>query len=240
MTQQQATSPDAGEVTKWSLVAAGLAAALIGLRMKGAGGLALMVGGGALAAAAASGKAGVVVQGARNEHPKAIKVVRSVTLNRPSGEVYAFWRQLSNLPQFMEHLESVQEYDERRSTWVAKAPAGTSVRWEAEVTEERPGEVIAWRSLEGSEVPNDGRVTFSDLPAGRGTLVRVTLNYTPPAGPVGRVVAKLFGEEPYKSIGNDLRRLKWILEAREAPTHTGQASGRKARGGLLIGAPGPL
>jgi uncharacterized membrane protein len=147
-----------------------------------------------------------------------IKVDRTITVNRPREEVYHFWRQLENLPRFMDHLESVTVLDEDRSHWVAKAPAGTKVEWDASIQDEIEYELIAWRSLPGSDIDNAGSVHF--IPAGDGTEVRVVLRYDPPAGKVGAAVAKLLGEEPELQIEEDLRRLKQVVEAVEAPARS--------------------
>ncbi|HYP88208.1 MAG TPA: SRPBCC family protein [Polyangiaceae bacterium] len=140
-----------------------------------------------------------------------VHVVRSVTINRSPELVYQFWRNLENLPRFMAHLESVEDQGES-SVWRAKAPAGTSIEWRAEITEDRPGETIAWRSLEGATVPNRGAVCFKTAPGQRGTELVVELKYEPPGGALGAAVAKLFGEEPGQQIASDLRRLKQVLE----------------------------
>src|SRR5207237_3055072 len=123
-------------------------------------------------------------------------------------EVYDFWRNFGNLPRFMDHLESVQVTGDRRSHWKAKAPAGTTVEWDAETTENRPNELIAWRSVEGADVTNAGVVRFVAAPGGRGTEIHVDLRYEPPAGKLGKLVAKLFGEEPSQQVEGDLRRFK--------------------------------
>jgi uncharacterized membrane protein len=153
-----------------------------------------------------------------------IRVQRSITVNRPAEEVYAFWRNFENLPRFMQHLESVETLDGRRSHWKAKAPAGTSVEWDAETTEDRPNELIAWRSTEGATVPNEGVVRFEPAAGGRGTEVHVDLRYEPPAGKLGALVAKLFGEEPTQQVRDDLRRFKRNVESGELATsaRTGQ------------------
>ena len=147
-----------------------------------------------------------------------IKVERTITVNRPREEVYHFWRQLENLPRFMDHLESVTVLDEDRSHWVAKAPAGTKVEWDASIQDEIENELIAWRSLPGSDIDNAGSVHF--LPASEGTEVRVVLSYDPPAGRVGAAVAKLLGEEPEQQVEEDLRRFKQVMEAVEAPARS--------------------
>ena len=147
-----------------------------------------------------------------------IKVERTITVNRPREEVYHFWRQLENLPRFMDHLESVIVLDEDRSHWVAKAPAGTKVEWDASIQDEIENELIAWRSLPGSDIDNAGSVHF--IPAGDGTEVRVVLSYDPPAGRVGAAVAKLLGEEPEQQVEEDLRRFKQVMEAIETPARS--------------------
>ncbi|HEX5817912.1 MAG TPA: SRPBCC family protein [Gemmatimonadales bacterium] len=154
-------------------------------------------------------------EGAKPSKGRAIHVVRSITIDRAPEEVYAFWRDFENLPRFMEHLESVQVTGERRSHWKAKAPAGRSVEWDAEMTEDVSGERIAWRSLPGADVPNRGVVRFLRAPADGGTEVHVDLRYEPPAGRAGAAIAKLFGEEPELQLASDLRRFKQVLETGE-------------------------
>ena len=155
-----------------------------------------------------------------------IKVTHAVTINKPAAELYAFWRDFTNLPRIMDHLQSVTTSDNSHSHWVAKAPLGRTVEWDAEIINETPNEVIAWRSLPGADVDNAGSVTFKPAPIGRGTELRVTLSYAPPAGKVGATVARLLGEEPRKQLDDDLRHLKALMEAGERPTTEGQASGR--------------
>ncbi|MGB7923327.1 MAG: SRPBCC family protein, partial [Pyrinomonadaceae bacterium] len=145
----------------------------------------------------------------------AIQVKKSIAINRSPEELYSFWRDFENLPRFMNHLESVRTTGEGRSHWVAKAPAGTTVEWDAEITEDRPNELIAWRSLEGSDVANSGSVRFERATGGRGTFVRVEIDYDPPGGVIGAGIAKLFGEEPEQQVGADLRRFKQVMETGE-------------------------
>ncbi len=151
----------------------------------------------------------------------------AVTIKRPVEEVYAFWRDLTNLPSFMYHLKSVEPSGDRRWHWTANAPAGTTVDWDAEITEEQPNALIAWASLEGSKVRNSGSVAFTPAPGGDGTEVRVELGYDPPGGALGKVVAKLFGEEPQQQISDDLRRLKQVLETGEVVRSEGSPEGTR-------------
>src|SRR5918994_1718642 len=163
-----------------------------------------------------------------------VPVEKVVTVNRSPEECYTFWRNLENLPRFMRHLESVEAIDDRRSHWIAKAPVGTTVEWEAEITEDRPSQMLAWRTLEGSDIPNSGTVRFEPAPPGRGTILRVTLQYDPPAGRLGAAVAKLFGEEPQQQVAADLRRFKQLLETGEIPTTVGQSAGKRSAIGRLL------
>ena len=142
-------------------------------------------------------------------------VAKSITIKRPVEEIYGFWRNFENLPQFMYHLESVQVRGSGRSHWVAKAPGGATVEWDAETIEDIPNERISWRSLPGADVTNSGTVEFRRAPGERGTEIHVEIHYEPPAGKVGVLVAKLFGEEPSQQVGDDLRRLKQVLEVGE-------------------------
>ena len=163
-----------------------------------------------------------------------VPVERVVTISRSPEECYSFWRKLENLPRFMQHLEAVHVADDKRSHWVAKAPAGTKVEWDAEITEDRPNQLLAWRTLEGADVPNGGTVRFESAPPGRGTIVRVTLQYDPPAGRLGSVVAKLFGEEPDQQVRDDLRRFKQLMETGEVPTTEGQPAGKRSAIGRML------
>jgi uncharacterized membrane protein len=142
-----------------------------------------------------------------------IKVEKTVVIDRSPEDVWSFWRDFENLPRFMEHLESVHVLDDRRSHWVARGPAGSHVEWDAEIHNEIPGQLIAWRSLPGADVDNAGSVHFAPAYGGRGTQVRVVLSYEPPVGRLGAAVATLFGEEPGQQVEDDLRRLKQVLEA---------------------------
>jgi uncharacterized membrane protein len=139
-------------------------------------------------------------------------VEESVVIERPPQQIYDFWRNFENLPQFMDNIESVTKINDVRSHWVIKAPAGTSVEFNSLVTEDIPGRLIAWKSEEGASVPNRGRVEFIETSSGGGTNVRTTISYDPPAGAFGRIVAKLFQREPGVQARQDLERLKELLE----------------------------
>jgi uncharacterized membrane protein len=158
-----------------------------------------------------------------------VRVERVTTINKPVHEVYEFWREFQNFPRFMRHLESVEVLDGRRSRWRAKAPAGRTVEWEAEMLEEREDEWIAWRSLPGSQIENSGSVRFSPAPGARGTEVRVQLQYSPPAGRIGRSLAWMFGEEPEQQIHDDLHRFKQLMETGEIPLSDGPSLRRPAQ-----------
>jgi len=157
-----------------------------------------------------------------------IHITKSIAINKPKEQLYQFWRDFQNLPRFMRHLDSVRVTGERRSHWVAKAPAGKHVEWDAEITEERNNEYIAWRSLEGADVENSGSVRFETGPKGRGSVVTVELHYKPPGGRLGATFAKLLGEEPGQQVNEDLRRFKQLIESGEIPTTEGQPAGRKS------------
>lgn len=145
-------------------------------------------------------------------------VGKTVTINRSRTELYAFWRDFTNLPRFMENVISVVSAAEGRTHWTVKAPAGKTVEWISAVTEDRPNETIAWASEPGADVPNSGRVDFRDAPGGRGTWVSVTILYDPPAGIIGRAIAKMFQREPAIQARRDLRRFKQLMETGEIAT----------------------
>jgi uncharacterized membrane protein len=148
-------------------------------------------------------------------HERGIHVTKTITINRSAEELYDTWRDFTNLPRIMRHLESVTVSEGQQSHWRAKAPAGMKVEWDAEIIDDTPGERISWRSLAGSGVPNAGSVRFKPATGGRGTVVTVELEYQPPGGALGAVIAKLFGEEPEQQVQEDLRRFKQVMETGE-------------------------
>lgn len=143
-------------------------------------------------------------------------VEKSITISAPASEAFRFWRNFENLPRVMRHLKSVRSIDERRSHWVASAPAGLDIEWDAEITDERQDRKIAWRSLENAEIENKGVVLFEPVQDGNATELRVYLEYAPPAGKAGKAFAKLFGKDPAKMVDEDLRRFKSLIESGEA------------------------
>lgn len=143
---------------------------------------------------------------------------RSVTINRRAAELYAYWRDFSNLASFMENVESVEVRDDTTSHWTVKGPGGSSVEWDAQITQDIPGQAIAWTSVNGPDVSNSGRIEFRDC-GQRGTVVTATIHYDAPAGIVGRAVAKLFQREPGIQARRDLRRFKQLMETGEIATN---------------------
>ncbi len=143
-------------------------------------------------------------------------LMRAITIRKPREEVYAFWRDFSNLPRFMLHLQDVQVIDNTHSHWATKAPIGDKpVEWDAEIVDDRPNELIAWQSLPGATAPNRGHVSFANAPRDLGTEVRVHMEYEVPGGAVGKAIAALFGEDPERQVYDDLRALKQVLETGE-------------------------
>ena len=163
-----------------------------------------------------------------------VRLEKSITVNRSPEECYRFWHDFTAFPHFMKHLESVELTGDNRMHWKAKGPAGSTVEWDAELIADEPGQHLAWRSLEGSQVDNEGVVRFEPASGGRGTILRVMMSYKPPGGLAGALVAKMFGEEPSQQIDEDLRRFKWLIETGEIPTTVGQSSGERSTTARLL------
>ncbi|HEU0177716.1 MAG TPA: SRPBCC family protein [Blastocatellia bacterium] len=213
-------------------VAGGGALSICGLKRGGLGGLMMMIAGGALIYRGATGHCSLYralsVSTAKRKglrasvkHGAGIKVEKRVTINKPVEELFRFWHNFENLPRFLSHLESVRAIGGqsgqpgqswRLSHWVARLPAGMKVEWDAEIINEAPNELIAWRSLEGAQVPNAGSVRFERNPTGQGADVKVAIEYAPPVGKIGSLLAKLFGEDPERRVAEDLRRFKQFME----------------------------
>lgn len=151
----------------------------------------------------------------------------SIATTRSPEECYRFWRNIDNLPRFMESLESVQALDERRFHWVGRGPADTTMEWDCEITEDRPGAALAWRTLNGAQVPNAGSVIFEPAPHGRGTIVRLSIHYSPIGGQLNSALARVLRQDPQSQVREDLRRFKQLLESGEIATTLGQPTGRR-------------
>jgi uncharacterized membrane protein len=203
----------------WAEIAGGSALAFYGVSRRNLSGAGMAALGGLL-----------VYHGIRSsrEGIRPIHLEQSFTIMRPVEEVYGFWRNFENFPRFMQHLKSVRNTSDRQSHWEAHAPIGTSVSWDAEITDERPNEYLVWQSMPDEVVTNRGSVEFRTSHQGTATVISVAIDYSVPAGKLGAAFAKLFGEEPEIQVREDLRRLKQLLEAGEIPTIEGQSSGRRS------------
>lgn len=222
----RASTPNVGMPERWISAVAGGALLYYGIRKRSWVGGLTGIGGANLLLRGALGKSliykalGVSTAGKSLSKPLkpargSIKVEKSVTVDRPAEEIYRFWRNFENLPRILDHLKAVRSIDERRSHWVAKGPPGMEVEWDAEITDDLDGRRIAWRSLAGSDVFTHGYAAFEPAPDGRGTEVRVSLEFQPPGGKAGEAMASLFGQDPGKRIEEDLRTFKRMLETGE-------------------------
>jgi uncharacterized membrane protein len=184
-----------------------------------------------LRAARRSGAAAAAAAGPSSSD--GLELTAAVTVAKSPQEVYDFWRGLERLPSFMHHLQSVEWLDHGRTRWTASAPVKGTVSWEADLVDDRPGEVVAWRSRPGGDVDTEGSVRFTPAPGGRGTEVRVRMSYTVPGGRAGALVARLLGEEPHQQVEDDLRRFKQVVETGEVVRSEGSPDGHSARRQLV-------
>ena len=220
-------------------LAAGAGLVAYGLSRRSIGGVLLALLGGALIKRGVTGHCEMYsALGVNSRHlngetgvpgNKGVKVVKAIVVGRSPQEVYRFWRKLENLERFMDHVKSITEIDDRRSTWVVKGPMGSDLEWTAHIITDREGELISWESLPGAEVQNAGSVRFESVGNGQ-TEVRVSLQYQPPAGVLGATVAKLFGEDPEQQLDEDLARFKTIIEGGAVTSGRGQ-NGKVASAG---------
>ncbi|QSJ15779.1 cyclase [Nostoc sp. UHCC 0702] len=218
---------EAGEVERWASLIGGGALVLMGLRQGSLRGVLTALAGGGLLYQGATKQSTIQQAQEAMGINKPIKVEKTVTINKPADELYRFWHNFENLPTFMKHLKFVKVYNEKRSHWIANAPLGNNVEWDADILEDRENEFISWASVEGADVDNSGFVRFQKAPGDRGTEVKVVLEYNLPGGALAAAVAKIFGEEPEQQIGDDLRRFKMLMEAGEIATTEGQPTGRR-------------
>jgi len=165
---------------------------------------------------------------ARARGQSLFRIHESIAINRPLDDLFAFWRDLENLPSIMSHVQSVQSTGERRSHWRANTAERKPVEWDTELLIVAPNEKILWRSVEGADVPNEGMVAFETLPGGRGTLVKIDLQYRPAHAKLASAFLRLFGGAPQHQVREDLRRFKQRIEAGEVATTAGQPAGRRS------------
>jgi len=227
-----------GDVERWASLIGGGMLAIYGMTRGSRTGALLALMGGGLAYRGISGHTPLIeglhvrrpeddafdgdLDGARR---RGIKVEETIVIDRVVPEVYRAWRRLENLPRILRHVQSVLPIDGNRYHWTVRGPIGT-VEWDAEVVDERENELIAWRSVEPSSLPNAGTVRFHAGPGGRGTELRVKLAYRPPTGPLGALMGRLFGVEPQRQLGDDLSRFKQTMETGGLETLDSMSGGR--------------
>jgi uncharacterized membrane protein len=212
-----------GGAGTFGLFLAGAGLALAGLRRNDLPGVAMALAGGAVLLGGTRFLNETLAVGNPVRHSKSaviparegIRVEESIVVDRPVALVFRFWRNMENLPIFMHHLLSVRTTGADRSHWVARGPAGTKIEWDAQIINEEEDELIAWKSASGSVVENAGSVHFEALNDGAATRVHVNMKYDPPAGKLGAVIARLFGEEPGQQIHEDLQRFKRLMESKQ-------------------------
>jgi uncharacterized membrane protein len=156
------------------------------------------------------------------ERRRAVDIQKTLHIEAPLNEVYAFWSNYENFPLFMSHVREVEDLGGGRSHWSVSGPGGVPIEWNAMLTQQVPDSVIAWRSEPGSMLENAGIIRF--VPDGRGTRVNLRICYNPPAGGAGQAVAELLGSDPRGKLNEDLGRMKALLEATTRSEKHGQES----------------
>jgi uncharacterized membrane protein len=232
----QDESVNVGKVERYASVLGGGVLAVYGLSRRSLSSVPLVIGGGALLHRGITGRCKAYETLGISTAGNGQALEKTVTIHASPGELYRFWRKLENLPQFMHHLESVRT-EGNRSHWVAKAPMGMEVEWDAEITQDRENEIIAWRSLEGSQVEQEGSVQFKPAPGGRGTEVKVNIKYRIPGGKAGSAIASIFGREPEQQVADELRRFKQLMEAGEIATAGKQTGSIEDLEGTVVHSP---
>lgn len=217
------------DLMRWGAMVGGGAVALLGLSRRSKSGVALAAAGGLLAYRGAT----------LNPDQQEFHAESSFAIECSPEKAFQFWRNFENLPRFMRNLESVKVLDNRRSEWNAVGRFGKPIRWRAEIVEEKPNEWIVWRSLPDSDLDCRGSVHFLPAVGNRGTVVTAAMQYSPPAGAVGKAVAIMLAKDPQFMLREDLRRFKALMEAGEVPNVEGQSHGPRSALGKAIKAAYP-
>ena len=236
--EQEQASINVGGGERAVSVAAGSILAMLGVSRRSIPGLILAGVGGAMVYRGATGHCAIYEKlgidsksrggsGLEQDLSRGVQVEQALSINRSPEELYQYWRNFENLPRIMSYLEEVRVQDGGRSHWVARAPriAGGRVEWDAEITRDEPNRLIAWRSLSGSDIDTVGEVRFEPGRGDRGTEVHVSMRYVPPAGRLGHYIASMLGQNPKRTIREDLRNFKRIMEIGEILTIVGQPHG---------------
>ncbi|MEG3438721.1 SRPBCC family protein [Pannus brasiliensis CCIBt3594] len=209
------------EIERWASLIGGGALVLTGLRQGSLRGALTAIAGGGLLYQGLTHQSTIERAKEAIGAANTIKVEKTVTIDRTPAELYTFWRDFERLPTFLKHIKSITVLNDRRSRWVATAPL-QDVEWEAEILKDETNHLIAWASVEGSQIDNSGFIRFQPATGDRGTEVKLVLEYSPAGGAIANTIAKLFGESPEQQIGDDLRRFKQLMEAGEIATTEGQ------------------
>jgi uncharacterized membrane protein len=222
------STPPISDTERWGSLITGGAMVLAGLSQRSLRGALMAVAGGTLAYHGATSDKSLPDKVAEaTGMDKGLRVEKTVTIqNKSIEELYQYWHNFENLPTFMKHLKSVTVLNETRSHWIANAPLGNSVEWDADIITDTPNRLISWASIPGANVENSGFVRFTPAPPGRGVEVKVVLEYSVPGGALTAAIASVFGENPEQQIGDDLRRFKMLMETGELAISEGQSSGR--------------
>jgi uncharacterized membrane protein len=205
----------------------------VGLSRRSPAGAALALAGGALAYIGSKGQVDLpewLRPSRQGENGTGLSVKQGVTILRSQDKLYSFWRDFRNLPRFMRFVQSVDVLTEQRSRWTAAGPGGATVEWETEITEDRPNELIRWHSLPGAPLPNRGEVRFQPAPGGRGTEVRLVLEFDSPTGALGLSLGELLGEATNRVVRETLRNFKRLMETGEIPRNDPQPMGTCLKG----------
>lgn len=224
--QPQKSDSTPSDTERWASLIGGGAMVLLGLKQGSLRGVLTAIAGGSLAYHGVQSQKSLpdTVSEAVGID-KTIRVEKTVTINKSAEELYNYWHNFEQLPTFMKHIESITVIDLRRSHWIAKAPLGQKIEWDANILDDRPNELIAWASIDEADIDHSGFIRFKPV-GDRGTEVKVVTEYNPPGGILGAAFAKILGEEPEQQIGDELNRFKQLMETGEIATTEGQSSGR--------------
>jgi uncharacterized membrane protein len=218
-----------GETERYASIIGGAALVAAGLSRRNLPGLLLALLGGAFIVRGVGGHCGLYRSLGISTAPRrragvpdqtGYKIEKTIVIDRPPEELFHFWRNLENLPEFMEDIESIRILDDFRSHWAVKGPGGQRLEWDAEIVNEHPGEMISWQTLPGADIQSAGTVRFTPSNDGKSTLLRLVLEFRPPGGPLGARFARLIGKDPAVRLDQDLARLKQIAEARAVPAQS--------------------
>ncbi|MCE9556799.1 MAG: hypothetical protein K8T91_25915 [Planctomycetes bacterium] len=137
----------------------------------------------------------------------------AIHILRPTDEVFRFCQDAEKLSTVVRHLQLIAPMEEGRTRWMVEGLQGTQIHWDAEMVCQQDSELLAFRSLPGSDIEISGAADFEAGPDGHGTVLTLKLKLALPHSSPSAAILELLGVGLEQMLDDDLQRIKEFLEA---------------------------